>query len=166
MIGPTLVVLALVVVPGSGAALAFAQPGEIPLATRFALVFGFGYAVAAGLATLLALTHVLSRDSFAVALVVVTAAIWALVSWRSSFRAHAAALAAEARRTPFSLGAGLLLVLAVAASRPFYPPELTLAIRSAWRYWADGLEVAAAGHFPATTHQWGFEFPATVSKAV
>ena len=42
----------------------------------------------------------------------------------------------------------------------------SLAIRSSWRYWADGLEVAAAGHIPAQTQQWGTEFPTTVSKAV
>jgi hypothetical protein len=166
MIGPILVLLALVLVPGAGAALAFGRPGEVSLAARFALAFGFGYAVAAGVATVLALAHVLTRPVFIAGLVAAAAALWALALRRAGLRAHWAPLAAEARAAPYSLGAGLALVVAVAASRPFFTPELTLGIRSAWRYWSDGLEVAAAGHFPAETHQWGIEFPTTVSKAV
>jgi hypothetical protein len=166
MIGSILVLLALILVPGVGAALAFTEPGALALESRFTLAFGFGYAVVAGLATLLALAHVLSRASFIAALVLATITLWALAVRQSSLRAQMGAIAAEAHATPYALGAGLVLVVAVAACRPFYRPELTLGIRSAWRYWADGLEVASAGHFPATTHQWGIEFPATVSKAV
>jgi hypothetical protein len=166
VIWPILVLLALVLVPGAGASLAFGRPGEVSLPARFALAFGFGYAVAAGLATLLVLAHVLTRASFIAGLVVATALVWGLALRRAGLRAHWAAFVEDARAAPYSLGAGLALVVAVAASRPFFTPELTLGIRSAWRYWSDGLEVAAAGHFPAETHQWGIEFPTTVSKAV
>ena len=86
MIGEIAVVLALVLVPGTAAALAFAGPGEMPLATRFALAFGFGYGIAAGLATLLALVHLLGRASFIVALVLATVGLWALVLRRSPLR--------------------------------------------------------------------------------
>jgi hypothetical protein len=166
MIGPILVVLALVLVPGTAAALAFASPGSISVASRFALAFGFGYAIAAGLATVLALAHFLSRASIVVALVLASAVLWTLALRRAPLRSFARAFAEEVRVSPASIGAGLALVVTVAATRPYYPPELTLGIRSGWRYWADGLEVAAAGHFPAETHQWGIEFPTTVSKAV
>jgi len=166
LIGPILVLLALVLVPGAGAALAFGRPGEVSLAARFGLAFGFGYAVAAGLATVLALAHVLTRAGFIAGLVVVTVLLWGLALRQAGLRAHWTALAEDARSAPYSLGAGLALIVAVAATRPFFTPELTLGIRSAWRYWSDGLEVGAAGHFPAETHQWGIEFPTTVSKAV
>ena len=59
-----------------------------------------------------------------------------------------------------------MFLLAVAITRPFYPVGTSLAARSAWRYWADGLEVAAAGHVPATSQQWGLEIPTTVSKVM
>lgn len=166
MIGPIVVTIALLLVPGAGAALALAAPGAISLETRFALAFGLGYGVVAGVATLLALAHVFSRATFIVAVILATLAVWLLAIRRAPLREHASALLADARAAPFPLAAGLVLVLAVAASRPFHSSELTLAIRSGWRYWADGLEVAAAGHFPARTHQWGIEFPTTVSKAV
>ena len=62
--------------------------------------------------------------------------------------------------------AGLALLLAVAVTRPFYPAELNLSIAAPWRYWADGLEVAAAGSVPSETGQWGTEIPTTVSKVI
>jgi hypothetical protein len=160
------VVAALLLVPGLGAALAVAAPGTIAIESRIALAFGLGYALVAGVATLLALAHVFSRPAFVVAVVVGTAAVWAVALRRCSPREHATALAAQARATPFVLTAGLAFLLAVAVSRLFYPEGLSLIIRSAWRYWADGLEVASAGRVPAETQQWGIEFPTTVSKVV
>jgi hypothetical protein len=58
------VVAALVTVPGVGAALAAAAPGALAIETRIAFVFALGYAVVAGVATLLALAHALSRPTF------------------------------------------------------------------------------------------------------
>ncbi|MGH2800805.1 MAG: hypothetical protein ACRDM0_24685, partial [Thermoleophilaceae bacterium] len=85
---------------------------------------------------------------------------------RASLGAHAAALRDQARAAPFTLAAGLSLLLAVAAVWRLHPPERNLAVRPAWRYWADGLELASAGHVPAQTQQWGLEIPTTVSKVV
>jgi hypothetical protein len=160
------VIAALILVPGAGAALALAPPGAISIESRIALAFGLGYALVAGVAILLALAHVFSRPAFVAAVVLGTAAVWVLALRRASPRMHASTLRVQAREAPFALAAGLVLLLSFAVSRFFYPAGSTLAIRSAWRYWADGLEVAGAGHVPTQTAQWGTEIPTTVSKVV
>jgi hypothetical protein len=160
------VVSALLLAPGVGAALGLAPPGAISIESRIALAFGLGYALVAGLATVLVLAHAFYRPVFIAGVVLATAAVWAVALRRASLRAHASAFAAQAREAPFALAGGLALLLAVAATRPFFSPERTLVIRSGWRYWADGLEVAGTGQVPAQTMQWGTEFPSTVSKLV
>ena len=159
-----IVVSALVLVPGLGAALGLAPPGAISIESRIALAFGLGYALVAGVAMVLVIAHAFYRPVFVTGVVLATAGVWVLALRRASLRTHAAAFSAQAREAPFALAGGLALLLAVAASRPLFPPQLTLVIRSAWRYWADGLELAKAGHVPAETMQWGTEFPSTVSK--
>ena len=166
MTAEILVVAALLLVPGLGAALAFAAPGAISIEMRLALAFGLGYGVVAGSAALLALAHVLTRPVFVATVVVATVSVWALALRRASPRSHLSAFREQAREAPFALAAGLGLLLAIAITRPLYPAESSLGVRSSWRYWADGLEVAAAGHVPAQTQQWGTEFPSTVSKVV
>jgi hypothetical protein len=160
------VIGALILVPGAGAALAFAPPGAISIESRIALTVGLGYALVAGVAILLALAHVFSRPAFVAGVVLATGAVWTLALRRASPRVYASSLRAQAREAPLALAAGLVLLLAFAVSRFFYPAGSTLAIRSAWRYWADGLEVAAAGHVPTEAAQWGTEIPTTVSKVV
>ena len=155
MMAAVLLVGGLVVVPGAGASLALAPPGAITVEGRIGLVFGLGYGVVAGVATALALAHVFSRPAFIVGVILATIGVWLLALRRAPAREHAAKLAEQARETPFVLGAGLALLLAVAVSRLFYPSENSLAIRSAWRYWSDGLEAASAGHIPTTAAQWG-----------
>jgi hypothetical protein len=166
MTAALLVVTLLLLVPGAGAALAVAAPGRISIESRIALSFGLGYALVAGLAVLLALAHVFHRWVFVAGLVLVTVGVWALALRRAPAREHLDALRAQARDAPFTLAASLAFLLAVAVARLFYPPETSLSIRSAWRYWADGLEVAAAGYVPETSAQWGIEIPTTVSKVV
>ena len=166
MIAAIVVAGALLLVPGVGAALAVAPPGAVAIETRIALAFGLGYALVAGAAILLALAHVFARPSFVAAVVVATAVVWFLAVKRASLRAHWAALVTQAREAPFPLAAGLALVLAVALLWPFQPEGRVLSIRPAWRYWADGLELGAAGHVPSQSGQWGYEIPTTVSKVV
>jgi hypothetical protein len=166
MTGEIAVVAALLLVPGAGAALALAPPGAISIESRIALAFGLGYGLVAGTATLLALAHVFNLGTYVAGVVLATVAVWVTALRRASLREHAAAWRSQARAAPFALAAGLALLLAVAVTRPLYPSEASLGIRSSWRYWADGLEVAAAGHVPAQTQQWGIEFPTTVSKIV
>jgi hypothetical protein len=166
VIAAILVVGALLLVPGVGAALAVAPPGAIAIETRIALAFGLGYALVAGSAILLALAHAFARPSFVAAVVVATAVAWFLAVKRASLRTHWAALVKQAREAPFPLVGGLGLVLAVALLWPFQPEGRVLSIRPAWRYWADGLELGSAGHVPAQSGQWGYEIPTTVSKVV
>jgi hypothetical protein len=166
MIAALVVVGLLVLVPGAGASLAVARPGGLSIESRIALAFGLGYGLVAGVATLLALMHMFSRPAFIVGLVLATAAVWSLALRRTPWREHGARFVEQARAAPYVLGAGLTLLLAVAVTRLLYPIENSLAIRSSWRYWADGLEVAARGHVPTTAAQWGTEIPATVSKVV
>ncbi len=161
-----LVIGALVLVPGLGASLAFAAPGAIAIETRIALAFGLGYALVAGVATLLALVHAFEQWLFISAVIVATVAVWVVALRRASPRDHANAFRSQVRGAPFSTAACFALLLAVAVTRPLWPAASSLSIRASWRYWADGLEVAATGHIPAQTQQWGTEFPATVSKAV
>jgi len=161
-----LIVTALLVVPGAGAALAFAQPGETPIETRVGLVIGLGYALVAGVAITLTLAHVLSRPSFVAGVIVVTLAVWALALRQASPRAHAHAIAKQARESPYALAAGLVVVAAVALTRPFYPTSMYMSHWAPWRYWSDGLEIAAAGKVPEKTEQWGSIVPTTVSKVV
>jgi hypothetical protein len=164
MIGAVLLVGALVLVPGIGAALAIAPPGAIRVETRLALAFGLGYGIVAGLAVALAVVHAFVLPSFVVGVVVLTAAVWTLPIRRAGLRAHARAIGNQAREAPFIVGGGLAVVVASALVWVFFPPAVNLAHRPPWRYWADGLEVAAAGHVPATSSQWGTEIPTTVSK--
>jgi hypothetical protein len=159
-----IVVAALVLVPGLGAALAVAPPGALAIESRIALAFGLGYALVAGVATLLVLAHVFSAPAFVAGIVAASGAVWAIALRRGTPFEHAASLRAQAREAPFALAAGVALLLAVATTRLLYPAEISLGIRSAWRYWADGLEVAAAGQVPAETEQWGIVIPTTVSK--
>jgi hypothetical protein len=161
-----LVVAALLLVPGAGAALAIAAPGAIAVETRIAFAFAFSYALVAGIAILLAIAHALTTPVFVAGVVLATAAVWMLLWRRRTLRAHGVALAAQVREEPFTLAAGLAVLLAVAATRPFFPPGLNLAHSSPWRYWADGLEIAAAGNVPTTTDQWGMELAPTTSKVV
>ena len=161
-----LIVTALVVVPGMGAALALAPPAAISIETRVALVVGLGYALVAGTAMALALAHVLSRVSFVVGVIVIALTAWALALRRAAPRAHAAAFSAQAREAPFALATGLAVISAVALTWPLYPAANNFDKHAPWRYWADGLEIAAAGHVPATTDQWGAVLPTAVDKVV
>jgi hypothetical protein len=164
MTADVVVVTALVLVPGLGAAFAFAPPGGISIESRIALTFGFGYALAAGAAIVLALAHVFHRPTFIAAVVVATGAMWTLALRRASPRAHVSALRLQAREAPFAVAVSLALLLVVAAAWIAQSAVFNLERRSAWRYWADGLEIAAAGHIPPESRQWGMELPTTVSK--
>ena len=97
MLAAYLLVAVLLLVPGVGAALAVAGPGALSIESRLALAFGLGYALVAGIATLLALARALSQPAFIACLVVATVGVWALAFLRASLRAHASALRDQAR---------------------------------------------------------------------
>lgn len=166
MIFAELLVAALVLAPGLGAALAFARPGTVSVEARVALAFGLGYGLVAGIAILLALAHVLFLGTFVAGVVIATVASWAGALRRSSLREHWSDVAAQARERPFSILTTLGLLVTVFVVWSLHPAAANLAHRPAWRYWADGLEIAAAGHVPPEAHQWGIQIPTTVSKVV
>jgi hypothetical protein len=157
-------VCALVLVPGVGASLAFAAPAAISVEGRVALAFGLGYALVVGVAVGLALAHVFFLVTFVVVIALVTVGVWALALRRATPSAHWAAAREQAREAPLTLAANAVLLITIAATSLAHPATGNLAHRSAWRYWADGLEIAADGYVRPESRQWGMEIPTTVSK--
>ncbi|HEY3766084.1 MAG TPA: hypothetical protein VGL44_13085 [Gaiellales bacterium] len=160
-IAVAVLVAAAVVAAGIVATRAVFAPATISLPTRLAAVFGLGYAVAALTPTLLVVAHVFSAAATAIALVVVAAGLAVAARRRCPPRALLASLRDQVRADPAALGAGLVVLALIAVVRigiPFNPTH------GAWRYWADGLELAAAGHVPAASLQWGVLHPPAVSK--
>jgi hypothetical protein len=157
-------VCALVLVPGVGASLAFAAPAAISVEGRIALAFGLGYALVVGAAVGLALAHMFFLVTFVVVIALVTVGVWALALRRAMPSAHWAAAREQAREAPLTLATNAALLIAIAATSLAHPATGNLAHRSAWRYWADGLEIAADGYVRPESRQWGMELPTTVSK--
>jgi hypothetical protein len=156
-------VAAAVIAAGALASSAVYPPGTVTLPTRVAAAFGLGYAVAALTPTALAVAHIFTPAATAAALILVVAAL--AVAARRSCPAGALAddVRAQVRGAPAPLALGATVVAAIAVARLAVP---VAPVHGAWRYWADGLELASAGHVPATSLQWGALHPATVSKLV
>lgn len=151
--------LALVVIPGLGAALALYGPGRISLATRLALVFALGFAVTGLTAYLLTVLHVLKPVTFFIVMAVVTAALWARALRMAPPREHGRALLDELRSEPWTLSIGLAVFLAIAVIRFLYlPGPYTL------RWWIDAMEIADAGGVPEYTLIYGGLYPPVTSK--
>ena len=162
-----LVVMAVVLVPGTGATFAAFRPGLFGVEATLALTFGLGYAVVALTATVLAVTGTIGRTSFVIALTLVTIGLWTAALRRRSLRPHLRALIADARAGRWIIAPGLAGLTAFAIEKLRVEPlTLLSSSEAAWRYWADGLEILRAGGVPSTTLQWGLHIPTTVSKVV
>jgi hypothetical protein len=157
------VVAAAVLAAGVLASAAVYRPGSVALPTRVAAVFGLGYAVAALTPAVLAVARVLAPAPTAAALILVVAALAAAARRSCPVRALADDVRAQARAEPAALALGAAVVAAIAVARLAVP---VAPVHGAWRYWADGLELASAGHVPTASLQWGALHPATVSKLV
>ena len=164
--GALLIALVVLVIPGAGASLALYRPGDAGIATRLALCFGLGYAVTALCGVVLEIAHVLGVVTYLAAVALVSAVLWAVAVRRDGMRAHAAALRDELRGDPWTIGAGLVAMLAFALMRLRFSPLLNFEMFGPWRYWADGLEIAGAGQVPHQTLQWGAAYTPTVSKVI
>jgi hypothetical protein len=151
-------------VPGTGATLAAYRPGEVGPVTRAALCFGLGSVVSGGVAFVLAIAHVLSATSFFVSLGVVTALLWSVPVRRDGLRQHGRALVVSWREDPWPLTVGLLVLVAFAVVRLTVSPLLHLQTSTAWRYWADAVEIADAGKIPSRVLQYGMASPSVVNK--
>ena len=157
------VAAAAVLAAGAVASAAVYPPGSISLPTRLAAVFGLGYAVAALTPTVLVLAHAFLPAVTLAALVVVVAGLAVAARRRCPPRALVADLRSQLRADTVALAAGGVVVAAIAVARLGVAID---PIHGAWRYWADGLELADVGHIPAATLQWGAFHPPTVSKIV
>jgi hypothetical protein len=154
-----------ILVPGLGAALAAYRPGEVAIPTRLALVFALGFALDGFLALALVVAHGLHPVLYFALLGVATIGLWVVAFRRARPAEHVRAWAAEFREDPWSLGAGLLVLVAMGLVALTFSPLLNVSPSSSWRYWADAREIADAGRIPAGSLQYGMLLPPTVSKA-
>lgn len=160
-----IILIALIIlVPGTGAALAVHRPGEVGVVTRAALSFGLGCVVSGGVAFVLAILHVLRPASFFVSLAVVAVGTWALAVRRGGLREHGRAIGTEWRDDRWPLAAGLLVLVGFALVRLTFSPLLHMQTSTAWRYWADAVEIADAGRIPSTVLQYGGPSVSVVNK--
>jgi hypothetical protein len=160
----TLVAALIILVPGTGASLAVYRPGEIGVVTRGALCIGLGCVVSGGVAFVLAIAHVLGPVTIFATLAIATVGLWTLAVRRGGPRAHAREIGAEWRGDRWALGAGLLVLVAFAVVRLTFSPLLHMQTSTAWRYWADAIEIADAGRIPSHVLQYGAVFPSVVNK--
>jgi len=108
--------------------------------------------------------HLFDLVATVAALLIVTAALAVAAGRRCRpLRALADDARRQARAAPGPLIVGAVVIVAIAAARLVVP---VAPVHGAWRYWADGLELAAVGHVPAASLQWGVLHPPAVSKIV
>ncbi|HEY2869208.1 MAG TPA: hypothetical protein VGJ11_06850 [Gaiellales bacterium] len=153
-----------VLAAGALASAAVYPPGTVTLPTRVAAVFGLGYAVAALTPSLLVVLGIFDPVPTTAALLIVLVVL--AVAARRRCRPLGALVddaRTQVRAAPAALALGAAVVVAIAAARLVVP---VAPVHGAWRYWADGLELAAVGHVPAASLQWGVLHPPTVSKLV
>jgi hypothetical protein len=156
----------LLFVPGLGAALAVHGPGEVGVATRLALVAGLGTAVGGAVSFVLSVIGILEPLTFFLVLGAVSTALWIVAARRHGLGAHGRAILQEIRQDPWSIGIGLAVIVGLAIFRLTFSPLRHFGNSTAWRYWADGLEVADAGSIPSTSLQYGRLLPPTTSKVM
>jgi hypothetical protein len=163
-VGAVAGVLLLIVVPGVPAAFAVGRPGRIDVVTRVAMVPVLGTVVAGAVAFVLTLGGVLSAATFFAALGLATAALTVVVVRRHGLRAHVRATAEAARGDAWALLLGILAIVAIGVVRWSFTPDVHFSAASAWRYWADAVEIADAGGVPNLSLQYGSGLVPTVSK--
>lgn len=159
-----LLALGFIALPGAALSVAVFGPGRLPLVTRLALVLPMGYAVVALLSMALALPGVLTLPTLLVGYVLTTVAGFVFAARRRSLAGQPAALRREARAEPVALALAAVVLAGFFAAILTVSPLLALADYTPLRYWADGLEVAAAGGLTDTSMQWGQLLPTASSK--
>lgn len=149
---------------GLGSSFALYGPGAIELPLRIALVFCCGYLLPGIVSFGLTAAGILHPGSMAIGLALVIAAVWWLALRRGPVKDHLAACSSELRAARWPLIIGLLALTAFAVHRATFPPELNFTQSTAFRYWADGAEIADAGAVPSQVLHWGSAYVPTVSK--
>ena len=161
----TLLLAGVVLLVGAGASLALYGPDELSVPARLALTFCLGYAVSAGLAFGLAAVGLLHALSMLIALLVVVSVAYLVAAKRFSLRRHALEWYQEVRGSRL-LALGLLVLVGFAIYRATFPAELNFLQSTAFRYWADGTEIADSAGIPDRVLHWGRLYPPTVSKVL
>lgn len=155
----------VMIAPGIAATLALTTPREVPLPIVIGSVIGLGYSMNVLWATLLVLLHVFIPVTFFAGLALITIVL-GVVAWGRCPPTRSFALWNDefrAERWPLVIGGAAVLVFAVASIRGL-SPALNFGVVNPFRYWADGVEVAAAGSVPEATLQWGSLHDPAVSK--
>lgn len=161
--GPDILVAGILLTGLVASAAAF-PPGSLALPTRLASIPALGYTVVGLTSAALVITHHLSPRDYIVAVAACSLSL-SLIAWkRGGVVRHSKALVSEVKANSLSLSSGIVAITALAVTRP--PPLLEYGSSSAWRYWADGAQIADAGRVPSQSPQWGTVFPSTVSKAL
>jgi hypothetical protein len=155
---------AMMVLPGAGIALAVYRPGTISLPLRIGLAVGFGFAVPAGLAYVLAAAHLLYPVIFIGTLIATTAIGWGIAIRRGRFSDHARSIANEARSEGWGLAAGLVVVTALAA---VHTPLLARFEPSIpFPYYSDGMQFAVEHDIPEVSLDYGSFYEPTANKVL
>jgi hypothetical protein len=161
-----LIVTLLILVPGVGAALAVWRPRELSLPTRVAVSFALGLVVVGGVAFALAAVHAFRPVTFLVALAASAAALWTVALRRHGPAEWWTAIRHQADTDRWPVLVGLAAIGAFAIVRLMYSPLVHLWDPTAWRYWADGVEIAFAGRVPGLVVQYGGPTVPVVNKAL
>ncbi len=149
--------------PGIPASLAAFPPGQVSLVTRAAAAFGFGYAVSAGCAFLLAVVHGFRLSFFVPLWLAVCAALWAVALRRASLRDHAHALRQDIGENWLALLTGTLII---AVMLVLHVRFIHLLGASRYVYYLNGLQIANGGGVPAGTLEYGQSWPLATDKIV
>ncbi|MCA1726338.1 MAG: hypothetical protein LC722_01385 [Actinobacteria bacterium] len=157
-------ILAVLMVPGLPASLWVAPPGRLDPVTRVALVPVLGAVVAGGVAFILTVAGSLWAPAFMAGVLAASVALGLVVARRAGWRTHARSFAAQVRADPWPIALGALVLLGIAAVRWSFTPDVHFSAASAWRYWADAIEIADAHRVPAHSLQYGMPLVPTVSK--
>jgi hypothetical protein len=152
------VAAAAILLIGATASAALFRPGTLSFPTRVASCFALGYTAVTLVATALVLVHLMVAWALAAGSLAVTVAMAVGALRAGGVRSG---LLGEVRGDRALLALGGAVIVAIAVARAGVPVN---AGAGGWRYWADGLEIATAGHEPAHTLQWGVLTTPAISK--
>jgi hypothetical protein len=162
--GGPLILAGMLLVVGGIASLAAYPPAAVSLPTRIATVFALGYSTVGMTSAALVIVHRLSPVALLLLMFLIVTGLTATTIRRGVRREHIGLIRVEWNANRAPLTAGLLVLVAAAVSQG--GAVLEFGPSSAWRYWADGVQIGDLGRVPAQSPHWGVMFPTTVSKSV
>ena len=139
-----LIVLAYLLVPGTGICLATGVARMRGPVTFLALSLGCGFAAVASISFVLVLLGLLTLPAVAIVWTLTSAAAWVVALTTNAVGAHIRRWRRAIADDPWSTLAAVATIVGVAAVRWTYPPIANMGA-TAMRYWADALEIADAG---------------------